>query len=204
MPGKFSPRRESRGGRAAEIAPRFHAALLRRWGRRGPRRRADFVSPATSWPAPDQFCRGAERRLLQSLVRASATKFASHGREWATGCPGWTLSARRNGAGFADHVARRAVKAPHGSMPPSGGAGVPRDIPASRSPRHSRELRRLREPYPFWKKRKRFTADGPREKKSPDLSGCEQSSSEAPSMSGLGSSSPLTYVPQVERRSTIE
>jgi len=125
-------------------------------------------------------------------------------RERATGCSEWTLSARRESAGVADPVARRAVKAPHGSMPSSGGAGVPRDIPASRSPLQPRELRRLREPYPFWKNRNRFTADGPSEKKSPDLSGCEQSSSEAPSMSGFGSSSPLTYVPQVERRSTIE
>ncbi len=47
-------------------------------------------------------------------------------------------------------------------------------------------------PDHFWKKRKRFTADGPREKKSPEMSGRAQSSSEAPPRSsGWGTGSPF-------------
>lgn len=55
----------------------------------------------------------------------------------------------------------------------------------------------------FWKKRNRFTEDGPSEKKSPERSGRAQSSSDTPARSsGFGTGSPFRYVPQVERMST--
>ena len=78
--------------------------------------------------------RGHSVARLRRAAPCVCPKFAKLCRERATGCPGGTLSARRDSDGFADAVARRPVKAPHGSMPLSGGAGVPRDIPASRSP----------------------------------------------------------------------
>ncbi len=75
-----------------------------------------------------------------------------------------------------------------------------RVAPATRSFR--REDARPRVAH-FWKNRKRLTAEGPREKKSPERSGRAQSSSETPPRSsGAGIGSPFRYVPQVERMST--